>query len=129
MTDAFERVVNELLKGADEGRIIETINVAKEAQQSIEVPKEAVEMVNFAMRDLSQRLNISPSRISIALIQKMSWPNSALGCPKPGLKYMQVISPGWLIVLSVNENRYAYHSDNKGPPFFCETSKWTKIQS
>ena len=49
---------------------------------------------------------------------EVEWPDSSLGCPKPGMVYLQVITPGRLIVLEVAGTRYEYHA-GADAPFLC----------
>jgi len=40
-----------------------------------------------------------------------SWSDTSLGCPRPGMFYAQVITPGYLITLEVKGEKYEYHTD------------------
>ena len=43
----------------------------------------------------------------------MEWPNSSLGCPRPGMEYLQVITHGWLALLQTGKKAYRVHIGNK----------------
>jgi hypothetical protein len=43
-------------------------------------------------------------------MEEKDWPDSSLGCPQPGMAYLQVITPGYLIVLRALGNDYMYHA-------------------
>ncbi|MBI2919133.1 MAG: hypothetical protein HYY01_14255 [Chloroflexi bacterium] len=49
----------------------------------------------------------------------MRWPDASLGCPQPGVAYAQVATPGYRIILTSGGKEHHYHSDERGPPFFC----------
>jgi hypothetical protein len=38
----------------------------------------------------------------------------SLGCPKPGLMYPQMITPGYRIVLDAQGTTYEFHTDASG---------------
>ena len=45
--------------------------------------------------------------------------DGSLGCPQPGMVYAQVITPGYWIVLEVNDQKYPYHTDRKDQIILC----------
>ena len=49
-----------------------------------------------------------------------SWPDSSLGCPKPNMNYLQVITPGYRIVLEAQGRSYEYHTDTGKRVVRCE---------
>jgi len=68
-------------------------------------------IVNVAKADLAERLGIAEEAIAVASIEEMEWPDSGLGCPQPGMMYLQVITPGFRIVLTAGGQEYKYHTD------------------
>ena len=77
-------------------------------------------LVSFAMNDLANRLNVSPAEITVVEATQMTWPDSSMGCQMPNMVYMQVLSDGMFIQLSVNDLTYNYHSGGNRKPFLCE---------
>lgn len=77
-------------------------------------------LVNQAVADLADRLQIDASKIVAVSAQAMSWPDKSLGCPQPGMAYNQVMVDGALIHLSVNGTSYSYHSGGSRAPFLCQ---------
>lgn len=71
------------------------------------------ELINLAKKDLAQNLNIDESEISVTKVEKKEWPNASLGCPKPGKFYAQVVTPGFLLTLTAQEQTYTYHTSLK----------------
>lgn len=69
--------------------------------------------------DLAQRLGVKEDEITVVSVTPMEWPDSSLGCPQPGMSYLQVITPGLKVVLEALGQEYAYHT---GPDTFvlCE---------
>ena len=59
---------------------------------------EAAALIEQAKLDLSERTGIAVNDITVQSVQPMQWRDSSLGCPKPGMQYLQVITPGYLSV-------------------------------
>lgn len=76
-------------------------------------------MVEAAKSDLSGRLGIDPSDISLLEAGEVTWRNSSRGCPQPGMSYLQVLTPGYLIRLQANGIPYEYHAGSDATPFYC----------
>lgn len=76
-------------------------------------------LVARAKADLAARLGLSEAEIQVVEAQAVTWPDSSLGCPEPGRMYLQVLTPGYRIVLEAGGRRYAYHAGREGLPFLC----------
>ena len=76
--------------------------------------------VEQARQDLAGRLSISADQIILTDFQEITWPDSSLGCPQPGMAYTQVTVDGISIQLQANDRVYSYHGDGSQPPFLCE---------
>jgi len=79
-------------------------------QESLDVTAEAQEIVDLVRQDLSEQLAIPADEIRVVDIEAVEWPDSSMGCPQPGMSYLQVITPGYKIVLEVNGEEYTYHT-------------------
>jgi hypothetical protein len=53
-------------------------------------------------------------------VEENEWRDSSLGCPKPGMNYLQVITPGYKIILESQSKRYEYHSDTNRRVVRCD---------
>jgi len=80
----------------------------------------AMQFASQARDDLAGRLGISADQISTSSTQAVSWPDSSLGCPQPGMFYSQVVTPGYLILLKAHDKIYEYHASMHTDPFLCE---------
>jgi len=58
-------------------------------------------LVGLAKADLVQRLGISLSEIQVQSVTPAEFPDASLGVPEPGQVYAQVITPGYVIELTV----------------------------
>jgi hypothetical protein len=75
-------------------------------------PDEASEkMFDMVKQHLAQRLNIAVDQIVLLDIKPVVWRDAGLGCPKPGVDYIQVETPGYNILLEAGGNTYRYHTD------------------
>lgn len=78
---------------------------------------------DVAVQDLAKRLGVAAADISVVSAEEVTWSDSSMGCPKPGMMYAQVLTEGSRIVLEANGKRYEYHSGAGKPPVFCENPK------
>lgn len=77
----------------------------------VPVPQEARRVVDLAIGDLAQRLGLSREEIRVALVEAVDWPDTSLGHPQPGMMYLQVITPGFRVVLEAAGKTFEYHTD------------------
>jgi hypothetical protein len=71
------------------------------------------EFITQIQTNLAQELGVSPADIILVRSEAVEWSDSSLGCPEPGQTYVQVITPGYRIVMAVEETRYQYHADQQ----------------
>jgi len=75
--------------------------------------------IKKASEDLAQRLSIRSEQINLVEVKAVTWSDSSLGCPQPGMAYTDVLTPGYLIVFEYADNQHEYHS-GKGLDFtYC----------
>jgi len=65
-----------------------------------------------ARQDLLERLKVTTGEITLVRAEEVQWSDSSLGCPKPGMMYAQVITPGYRIVLEHAGQEFDYHVGN-----------------
>jgi hypothetical protein len=86
---------------------------------SDEVPAAAQPAIAAATTDLVGRLGVPASSIAVGGVTSATWPNGALGCPKPGFMYSQIVTPGYRIILSAGGQTYEYHSGRGNTVVSC----------
>jgi hypothetical protein len=86
------------------------------AETTGEVPQQILALFRD---DLARRALVKPETITVVSATEQQWPDGALGCPKPGEMYTQMIVPGYRVVLEAAGERYAYHSDQRGKFIVC----------
>jgi hypothetical protein len=52
--------------------------------------------------------------VQVVSYEQEQWPDSCLGLAEPGEMCLQVITPGWSILLDAGGKRYEIHTDETG---------------
>ncbi len=71
---------------------------------------EAETLTDRAIEDLAGRLHIAYDKIAVASVTPTEFNDSSLGVPEEGKFYLQVITPGYIIVLEAGGKTYTYHA-------------------
>jgi hypothetical protein len=66
-----------------------------------------------ARGDLARRLGVPEAEVKAGLLRRTTWPDTSLGCPRPGETYAQALTAGFVIELEVGGARHVYHSDGQ----------------
>jgi len=62
-----------------------------------------------AKKALAAWVGISSEKVEVLEVEEVEWPDTSLGCPEPGKAYLQVIVPGWKVVMRAANKVYEYH--------------------
>ena len=73
-------------------------------------PTGVISLIDQAKNDLARRQSLSLAEIETISFESKVWPDSSLGCPQPGMNYLQVLKEGYLIRLQVGDQVYNYHA-------------------
>jgi len=76
-------------------------------------------LLDAIIADLAERLEISPDEITVIQARAVEWNDGSLGCPQPGMMYIQVITPGFRVVLLAKDQLFDYHTDTKAQFVLC----------
>ena len=76
-------------------------------------------LVDMATKNLAAKLGIEEADITVAQAVYVTWRDSSIGCPRPDMQYLQVLTNGSRIVLKANNRVYHYHSGGNQPPSHC----------
>ena len=76
-------------------------------------------VVQMAVNSLANDLKIPPEQVEVRSVTPTEWNDSSLGCPEPGRAYMQVITPGYRVILFANGREYEYHTNRQNMAIRC----------
>ncbi len=79
-------------------------------------------IARLAIDALAAELQIAKDGIAVDTIRAVNWPDSSVGCPEPGLAYLQVITPGHKITLRADGRIHFVHEANNRA-FVCHQTK------
>jgi hypothetical protein len=77
-------------------------------------------LIGMIKTDLANRQAVAVEEIILLETMEVEWSDSSLDCPQPGMEYLQVITPGYRIVLQVNDQTYEYHTNRDAYFVYCE---------
>jgi hypothetical protein len=82
----------------------------------------ALPPVDAALRDASSYLGLPRDQLQVERFESRTWSDGSLGCPQPGRLYPQVITPGYLVIISGGGQRLEYHTNERDSVVLCATS-------
>ena len=66
----------------------------------------------LAANYLAGKLGVGANELTLVRTSATEWSDSSLGCPRPGMAYAQVITPGYEITFEHQGTNYAVHSNS-----------------
>lgn len=67
-----------------------------------------------ARKMLMEQLKVDVDLIGLVSAEQVDWPDGCLGIQTPGVMCIQVISPGYKVILSANGVEYEFHTNETG---------------
>jgi hypothetical protein len=83
---------------------------------------EASSAVDAALQDASAHLGVTPDQLQVTQVDARQWGDASLGCPEAGQLYSQIVTPGFLIVITSGARQLEYHSDSRAHVKLCRES-------
>lgn len=80
------------------------------------MPSDTQRIVEAAQADAKRRFGVEAELVDV---QRVTWPDGSLGCPRKGMRYPQVLVPGWRITLRAGERSFDYHASSAGGLVHC----------
>ena len=71
-------------------------------------------VMDQAKSDLARRTGLDPATFSVLRAEQVIWADGSLGCPVPGQAYIQMVLPGYWIVLQADGTSYDYRAASAG---------------
>jgi hypothetical protein len=78
---------------------------------------------------LAARLGIRIDEISITRVEAQEWPDACLGVAEAGQICAQVVTPGYLVELRVNDKLYEYRTDRSGELVVLANAPQTQVEN
>ena len=70
-------------------------------------------LVMLAKLDLTLKTGIDPAKIDTESTEEFNFSDASLGIEEPGADYIQVITPGYIIILKADGKTYEYHASGE----------------
>ena len=67
--------------------------------------------VQNAVKLAAQSLQVAPEQVTLISAEAVKWPDSSLGVRRAGQMYLQVITPGYKVIVQSGGRRLEYHTD------------------
>lgn len=79
------------------------------------------QLIERAKAEVAGLTGSSAENVQVVSVEAVDWSDSSLGCPKAGMMYAQVITPGYNIILESDGRTYEFHSTQnpEGPLVRC----------
>ncbi len=97
----------------------EPTKVAEAIMPEATFSPEQQKVADQAKAILADELKVDPEDVTILEVKHVTWRDGSLGCPKPGMMYTQVITPGYLVTAEVNGETHQVHMDERGNGVVC----------
>jgi hypothetical protein len=95
-----------LQREGDQWNIADVVCASPGDEGTVEIES----LVDLARADLAQRLGVDLETVVIQGVKPTEFPDASLGAPESNKSYAQVVTPGCVIQLSVNDDIYVYHA-------------------
>src|ERR1051326_3086824 len=85
----------------------------------VAVPPESAAAVEAARQAAATHLGITADQLQASRVEAQQWPDASLGCPQPGQLYSQIVTPGYLVIVTSGNHQLEYHTDARGRVVLC----------
>ncbi|HWH23456.1 MAG TPA: hypothetical protein VNW68_01035 [Candidatus Limnocylindria bacterium] len=82
----------------------------------IDVPEDVLQPI---LEALAVEAGVGQDQIAIVRAEQVTWRDASLGCPEPGMMYIQVLTEGYWVVLRVNDQTFDFRVDSQGQFRLC----------
>jgi hypothetical protein len=65
--------------------------------------------IELAEEELVRHLGSDKEPIEVVEAERVTWSDASLGCPRKGMMYAQVLTPGYQVILRAGEVEYDVH--------------------
>jgi hypothetical protein len=76
--------------------------------------------------DAARRIGRPEANLAVLMVESVTWPDGALGCPEPGRLYTQALVPGWRVRIgAAGLAPLQYHLSARGAWLHCPPERAT----
>ncbi len=121
-TDDYEAAREKMMEYRRPAQPKKPLERVPEGEPALEGPVDGVvpdELVAAIIADAAARDGVDPVLVQVVSTRRIDWPDGSLGCPEPGREYIQVVVPGYQVLVSVAGRLLDYRSDLAGQFFVC----------
>lgn len=68
---------------------------------------------------LAERLQVASVDVRVVEVTEVTWSDTSIGCPQPGMAYAQKLVNGTRVLLEFGGREYHYHAGGGRGPFYC----------
>jgi hypothetical protein len=86
--------------------------VTPQASSTLTAVEPLPQPVQHALLRAANDFAVEPDDVRLVSYTARDWPSPALGCPEEDLLYPQVVTPGFLVTISVAGQPVDYHTDS-----------------
>jgi hypothetical protein len=83
------------------------------------LPDGSESVVSLCKVDLARAINVDVGSVAVSSVIAIQFNDASLGYPQPGQNYAQVVTPGFIVNLSVAGRIYEYHTDTAQRVVLC----------
>lgn len=76
--------------------------------------------LDAVLADAARRAGVGAGQVRVERAQPAQWPDGSLGCPEPGMQYIQMIVDGYWVELTAGGRAFDYRLDGQGNYRLCE---------
>ena len=99
------------------------VSAQRAAAQDSVAPGAAKVAADLAREKLAQTLALDPATIEVVSSEPTTWPDSGLGCAKPGARALQVVTAGYALQLRSPRGVHSVHATEKYA-VVCAATPW-----
>ena len=76
-------------------------------------------ILNSILKEAAKLANVPPQELVIVRAEAVVWNDGSLGCPEPGMEYMQALINGYWVVIRAARQTYDFRLDRGGSFRLC----------
>ncbi len=95
-----------------------------------EISQPQSQATELARQTLAKQLNMPIKNLEVDSTEPVQWPDTSLGCPRPGMHYAQMITPGYRVtLLNTSNGKTHFVHVGAGRAIVCDKTASTRTQA